>query len=119
MQALRRRPDAATPALIEDATTSTTAACALALAAALGLASLAADAGASHRSRSVRTEFQRAHPCPATGQTRGACPGYQVDHRIALCAGGADRAGNMQWLSVESHKLKTRQDLAECRSSSR
>lgn len=24
--------------------------------------------------------FKKQHPCPATGQTYGACPGYTVDH---------------------------------------
>ena len=55
------------------------------------------------------------NPCPSTGATRGACPGYQADHRIAICAGGADRAGNLQWLTVEQHKLKTKRDVMECR----
>jgi hypothetical protein len=38
-----------------------------------------------------------------------------VDHRIALCAGGDDAPHNMQWLSVEAHKAKTRIDVRECR----
>lgn len=67
------------------------------------------------RSRAVRAEFQRHHPCPATGATRGACPGYQVDHRTPLCNGGADRIDNLQWLSVEAHKRKTTIDVRLCR----
>ena len=67
------------------------------------------------RSSSARAEFVKANPCPATGKTRGRCPGWQVDHRIALCAGGDDAPHNMQWLTVEAHRAKTRQDVRECR----
>lgn len=87
--------------------------------AALAAALASGAASAAERSKTVRAEFQREHPCPSTGAKRGACPGYQADHRIALCAGGADRAGNLQWLTVEEHKRKTQQDLIECRSSGR
>lgn len=80
---------------------------------------LACSAFATDRSKAVRAEFQRANPCPSTGATRGACPGYQADHRIAICAGGADRAGNLQWLTIDDHKRKTKRDVMECRSSGR
>lgn len=83
------------------------------------LAAAGPGASAAERSKAVKAEFQRANPCPSTGAKRGACPGYQADHRIALCAGGADLAGNLQWLTVEEHKRKTQQDLIECRSSGR
>ena len=33
-----------------------------------------------YRSREVTREFQREHPCPSTGRTSGACPGYRKDH---------------------------------------
>lgn len=77
------------------------------------------------RDRTVRAEFQRANPCPdpaariragTAGGRRGACRGFEVDHVVALCAGGADAIVNMQWLSVELHRLKTREDLRTCRS---
>lgn len=84
-----------------------------------GLLLVALTAQAVERSRAVRAEFQRSNPCPSTGATRGACPGYQADHRLALCAGGADRSGNLQWLTVEEHKLKTKRDVMACRSSGR
>ena len=32
------------------------------------------------RSAAVKREFQLTHPCPATGRTSGACPGYVKDH---------------------------------------
>ena len=86
-----------------------------AAAAFLVLAMAFSQAEAVPRSTSVRAEFVKANPCPATGKTRGKCPGWEVDHRIALCAGGDDAAYNMQWLTVEAHKAKTRIDVRECR----
>ncbi|MBE2242468.1 MAG: HNH endonuclease [Burkholderiaceae bacterium] len=68
------------------------------------------------RSAAVKAEFRRSNPCPSTGSTRGACPGWQVDHREALVCGGRDEVGNMQWLSVEEHKAKTRVEVKLCRS---
>lgn len=78
-------------------------------------AQLGPVADAAQRSHAARTEFKRAHPCPATGQPRGACPGYVVDHVIPLCAGGPDAAHNMQWQTVAEAKVKDRQEAAQCR----
>lgn len=111
MQTLRRRSHPAA-ALTRRATRT---AVALVLAA-IGLAATVAVDGGS-RSRAVRAEFMRQQPCPATGQPRGACPGYQVDHRTPLCIGGADRVENLQWLSIEDHKRKTKIDVRLCRAS--
>jgi hypothetical protein len=55
------------------------------------------------------------HPCPATGRRSGACPGFEVDHVLAICAQGADAPSTMQWLSIELHRIKTRADAAACR----
>jgi hypothetical protein len=88
----------------------------LALLAIAGIAACAAQPSATpKRAPEVRAEFMRAHPCPANGRTSGACPGFQVDHILAICAGGADSAANMQWLAVDLHKIKTRSDAAACR----
>jgi hypothetical protein len=73
-------------------------------------------ASAADRSRTLRAEFQRANPCPSTGQTRGACPGYQVDHREALICGGRDELANLQWLAIAEHKAKTVVEVKLCRS---
>ncbi len=81
----------------------------LALAAAPTLAKL------GDRSQALRAEFQRMHPCPSTGKTRGACPGYQVDHREALVCGGRDELGNLQWLTIDEHRAKTRAEVKLCR----
>lgn len=84
-------------------------------AALLALAFLPAADAAPIRSRTLRADFVRANPCPATGAHRGACPGWQVDHREALICGGRDELGNLQWLSVAEHKAKTRVEVKLCR----
>lgn len=55
-------------------------------------------AGVIIRSDKVKRDFQKAHPCPATGLTSGACPGWAKDHVIPLDCGGCDSVENMQWL---------------------
>lgn len=67
------------------------------------------------RSAAARSEFVKANPCPATGRTRGACPGWQVDHITPLKCGGEDRPSNMQWLTIEQHKAKTKAEAKSCR----
>lgn len=80
----------------------------------LVLAFLCAHA-AHGRSKYERSAFRAANPCPSTGRTSGACPGYEVDHPVPLYAGGLDHRSNMQWLRVEDHRWKTRWDVRECR----
>ncbi len=58
------------------------------------------------RSAAARSAFRRCDPCPSTGLLSGACPGYVIDHIIALKRGGADDPVNMQWQSVEEAKAK-------------
>jgi hypothetical protein len=76
---------------------------------------LAATAWAADRSPVVKAEFRRANPCPSTGRTSGTCPGWQVDHRAALICGGRDAVDNLQWLTIEEHKAKTRVEVKLCR----
>lgn len=68
------------------------------------------DRGDHRRRRdpAQRRAFQREHPCPSTGRTWGACPGYVVDHVQALKHGGRDHPSNMQWQTVEEAKAKDR-----------
>lgn len=54
--------------------------------------------GAIVRSAAVVRAFRKAHPCPVTGKTDGACPGWSVDHVIPLDCGGCDSVWNAQWL---------------------
>jgi len=78
-------------------------------------ASFAACAvGAAQRSHTARADFQRSHPCPSTGQPRGACPNFVVDHIKPLCAGGADHPSNMQWQTVADAKVKDREERRGC-----
>lgn len=69
----------------------------------------------AQRSAKAKREFQASNPCPRNGATRGRCPGHDIDHIKPLCAGGADTPANMQWLTLEKHREKTRLDLFECR----
>ena len=64
--------------------------------------------GRIKRSAVARAQFMRMHPCPATGRHRGPCPGYVIDHIVALKRGGADRPGNMQWQTVQEARDKDR-----------
>lgn len=53
------------------------------------------------RRADVLRAFRELYPCPSTGQTRGACPGWNIDHTIPLACLGIDIVGNLQWLPVE------------------
>jgi hypothetical protein len=60
------------------------------------------------RSAESKREFRRAHPCPSTGRSSGACPGYVIDHVKPLKRGGADAPSNMQWQTMSEAKAKDR-----------
>ncbi len=68
-----------------------------------------------YRSSTVKHEFQRQHPCPSTGRTTGACPGYIKDHIRALDCGGPDSIANMQWQTIADAKAKDRWERNGCR----
>ena len=70
---------------------------------------------AEARSAAERREFHRGNPCPSTGELRGKCPGYVVDHIVPLCAGGADYPGNMQWQELAASKAKDKHEWRQCR----
>lgn len=67
------------------------------------------------RSKAVLRAFVKQDACPSTGLRRLPCPGWQIDHILALCAGGRDVVGNLQWLTREAHREKTRVDVRWCR----
>lgn len=67
------------------------------------------------RSRQALAAYRAAEPCPATGLTRGACPGYVIDHVVALACGGPDEPGNMQWQTTADAKAKDRWERIGCR----
>lgn len=67
------------------------------------------------RSQTARHAFVAQKACPSTGRHRLPCPGWQIDHRIALKCKGEDAPGNMQWLTIEDHKSKTKREARWCR----
>lgn len=79
------------------------------------IACLTVQAMAAQRSKTIRAEFMRSNPCPSTGATRGACPGYQADHKTPLCIGGKDEPANLRWITVQDHKVKSKSDMRLCR----
>ena len=81
----------------------------------LGLTlAISADAG-QHRSYKAKRDFKIEQPCPSTGSSKGACPGWIIDHIKALACGGADSPSNMQWQTIEEAKRKDRWERNECR----
>lgn len=58
------------------------------------------------RSQNAVREFRRMNPCPLTGKTSGACPGWEVDHIVPLACCGKDHWSNMRWLEKDLHKLR-------------
>jgi hypothetical protein len=62
--------------------------------------------GRIQRSSAAKHRFERSHPCPSTGKSSGACPGYVVDHIKPLKRGGADAPSNMEWQTKEAAKAK-------------
>jgi len=65
------------------------------------------------------TLFRKDHPCPLTGKTTGACPGWVVDHKYPLCAGGLDSPENMIWQTRTASFAKDRieRELCACKKS--
>jgi hypothetical protein len=64
------------------------------------------ERGRIRRSPQAKNEFKRQQPCPSTGRSTGACPGYVIDHVVPLKRGGDDTPENMQWQTIEDAKAK-------------
>jgi hypothetical protein len=60
-----------------------------------------------HPSRAGAREFQREHPCPSTGLTSGACPGYWKDHIVPLACGGPTPSGTCSGKPFATQGLRT------------
>jgi hypothetical protein len=66
------------------------------------------------RSRTVARQFQQEHPCPSTGLTSGACPGYRKDHVVPLACGGPDAVSNLQRQTIRDARAKDRWERKAC-----
>jgi hypothetical protein len=66
------------------------------------------------RSHAVVDEFQRQNPCPSTGGTSGACPGWVKDHVKPLACGGGDAVWNLQWQTEAAAKAKDKTERKYC-----
>ena len=66
------------------------------------------------RSHAAIAQFKKMHPCPANGRKTGPCPGWVIDHIVALACLGPDRPENMQWQTVEDAKAKDRVERVGC-----
>lgn len=73
------------------------------------------DDGRIHRDHTELAHFKKANPCPATGTiVTGGCKGFVIDHKIPLCAGGADAVDNLQWQGAHESKIKDKYELQLC-----
>lgn len=70
--------------------------------------------GARGRREHLDCSRVRAHPCPSTGKTSGACPGYRKDHIIPLACGDSDAVLNMQWQTVAEARARDRWERRAC-----
>lgn len=54
--------------------------------------------GSIKRSTAVLNAYKKLHPCPVTGLSGGACPGWAINHVIPLAKGGCDSVINLMWV---------------------
>ena len=71
------------------------------------------------RSQMAKREFVKAHACPSTGLHKRPCPGYVIDHTVALACGGRDSPINMQWQTVADGKAKDKIERIGCKNGKR
>jgi len=55
--------------------------------------------------------FKQAHPCPATGKLKGACPGHVVAPVVPVCA---DDPGELQWQTLAQARENGRWEKQYC-----
>ena len=68
------------------------------------------------RSQAVKRAYVKVHPCPATGKHTVSCPGFVLDHRYPICAGGKDTPANLAWQRYRPDSLdKDRLERELCR----
>lgn len=59
-----------------------------------------------------RSQYQKKKFLKSMGLTR-VPKGYEVDHKIPLWKGGADKPANMQLLPIKQHKAKTKFEMQQ------
>ena len=64
--------------------------------------------GTQPRSARAKREFRRTFACPSTGNHSGACPGWLIDHVVALKRCGRDSQSNMAWQTNAQARRKDR-----------
>lgn len=74
------------------------------------LACIQVYAVTTNRGWRAPTEFRKLNPCPSTGKTTGACPGWVLDHLVSLRCGGPDTPENLWWQRVDEAKAKDQQE---------
>jgi len=79
------------------------------------VAAPASQAAQSRRPTNGEIYFRLANPCPSTGDTAGACPGYVIDHIIPTVCGGPEEPANMRWQTLAQAKEKDRWERIGCR----
>lgn len=53
-------------------------------------------------------------PCPATGERKGPCKVYVIDHVVPLFCGGSDTAANMLWQTLDEGNAKDKWERKGC-----
>jgi hypothetical protein len=64
--------------------------------------------GTQPRSAHPKRDFRSEFACPSTGKYGGACPGWVIDHIVALKRCGRDSPSNMAWQTKAQAKRKDR-----------
>ena len=66
---------------------------------------LMTSTGDLRNAKTVR-DFKKAFPCPSTGSSSGACPGWVMDHIKPLKCNGKDVISNAQWQTTKEGRAK-------------
>ena len=61
--------------------------------------------GSIHRDYKVISAHKKKHPCPSTGLTTGACPGWSLNHNCSLACGCVDAVWNLSWMRNDVKKI--------------